>query len=89
MITLENLKENRDEIIEIITDKKGAQNVKKIMGLMVNMIGYRDYNNINSVKEFTLTVIKDCFFEELIISDSAAYYAEASKRQLGSSMRKY
>lgn len=85
MITLENLTENKNEIIEMIALLDDSSRTKELMTMMVKSIGARCYEDL-SVMKFAKAVIKDNP-AQLVITDTTAYYAEASKRQLGSSMK--
>lgn len=66
MITIENLKDNRNEIIEFLTDKLGSENVKEGMEIIVNMIGFRDYNDLD-VMDFVKCSIEDNGIENRVI----------------------
>jgi hypothetical protein len=55
-LTIENLKANRTEIIETITEKVGAEKVKEVMVKMAETIGWSGIRSTNAV-EFASEVI--------------------------------
>lgn len=85
MITIADLTANKEAIIEMISLKGQASRTKELMTLMVKSIGCNVYEDLNAL-QFAKEVIKNNP-AELVITDSTAYYAAASLRQLGSSMR--
>lgn len=87
MITVADLKENKEAIIEMVALKDSASRTKELMSLMVDSIGFRGYDGMNAL-QFAAAVIKDNP-SKLEISDNSDYYIEQSKLQMGSSMRKY
>ena len=56
-LSIEILKENREVIIDIITNEVGASRIKDVMNGMVKMIGYNGYADM-SIKEIILNVIE-------------------------------
>jgi uncharacterized protein YjgD (DUF1641 family) len=85
MITLEKLKENKDQIIELIALRGQNSRTKELMTMMVKSIGCRVYEDMDVMK-FAKEVIKNNP-AELVISDSTAYYEAEKLKQYGSSMR--
>lgn len=89
MITLEMLKENRNEIIEYLTDELGAEYVKEGMNIVVSMIGFRGYESL-PVMSFVKTAIKDNGIADRIIMAKGAIASrniearniEMAKRQM-------
>jgi hypothetical protein len=55
-MTLQELKDNREQIIEIIEYNVTDAPVKSVMQEMVKYIGFRDFEGMN-VEDFTLAVI--------------------------------
>jgi hypothetical protein len=78
-ITIEDLKENREQVIAIITAH--TTEVAKVMSYMVANID----NAGNCVEEFTTTCLWDLGLHK--ITDNSDIYAAAALRQRGSSMR--
>lgn len=71
MTTLENLKENRVEIINYLTQEVGSENVKEAMIYISNMIGFRNYNNY-SVMRFVEAALEDSGLRDKIIMRNGA-----------------
>lgn len=71
MITLEDLKANRTEIIDYLTYELGSENVKDGMNIIANMIGFRGYDNY-SVMQFCEAAIKDSGIQDRIIMRNGA-----------------
>lgn len=55
-MTIQDLKNNRNEIIEVITEILGENMVKEAMGEMVKMLGYNGIKSTNAV-DFAKEVI--------------------------------
>ena len=64
MITLEILKENRQDLIDEITDEYGAENLKVVMSELAAAIGKDGYNNA-SLNQFynSVTLKSDACFQ--------------------------
>lgn len=58
MKNITDLKENREIIIETITNEYGAEFVKPVMNEMMSFIGFNGYFEMNA-KQFTHAVVKD------------------------------
>ena len=77
-LTIEDLKENRSEIISIISEH--TDKVKEVMSYMVAIIDTK-----TNIEDLTTTAIYDLGLNKMV--DNSEYYREESKKQLGSSMR--
>ena len=58
MKTIQDLKENREIIIATISNEVGAENVKEVMSVLAEYIGFNGYFGMDA-KEFTLAVMYD------------------------------
>jgi hypothetical protein len=58
-MTLQELKENREIIIETITDALDASMVSEVMAQMVKMLGFNGIESTNVV-DYTIEVIELC-----------------------------
>jgi len=87
MTTLNDLKENRNEIIAYLTDELGNENVKEGMNIIAEMIGFRGYEGLNVI-DFCKTAIEDNGIKDRIIMSEGrkarqwleAHNIEASKQ---------
>lgn len=71
MITIENLKENRGDIIEFLTNELGQENVKEGMGIVASMIGFNGYANYD-LMEFVEASINDNGIKDRLIFSNGA-----------------
>ncbi len=89
MTTLQDLKDNRNEIIEYLVEELGQENVKEGMTIISKMIGFRGYDSLN-VMAFCKAVIKDSGIKDSIeiksgynaLSAIEVANREQSKRQM-------
>ena len=58
MKTIQDLKENREIIIATISNEVGDENVKEVMSVLAEYIGFNGYFGMDA-KEFTLAVMYD------------------------------
>lgn len=58
MKTIQDLKENREVIIATISNEVGAENVKEVMSVLAEYVGFNGYFGMDA-KEFTLAVMYD------------------------------
>lgn len=71
MQTLQDLKDNRETIIEVITEEVGAENLKEVMQVLAKYVGFKGYFGMNA-KQFTKAVIKDSGIQDKIIMREGA-----------------
>ncbi len=71
MKTIQDLKDNRNEIIEVITDECGAENVKEVMAVLASYVGFNGYFGMTA-STFTKVVIKDSGIADTIIMRNGA-----------------
>lgn len=89
MKTLNDLKENREVIIDTITEEVGAENVKEVMTILASYVGFNGYFE-KTAEQFTKAVIKDSGIDSTIINRNGSkaqaflenYNIEMSKRQM-------
>jgi hypothetical protein len=87
MKTINDLKENRDVIIETITNDYGSEFVKPVMAEMMKFIGFNGYFEMNA-KRFTHAVIKDSgVVDSIIMRRGIAASATLSEQNRQSGMR--
>lgn len=58
MKTIQDLKENREIIIATISNEVGTENVKEVMNVLAEYVGFSGYFGMDA-KEFTLAVMYD------------------------------
>lgn len=58
MKTMQDLKDNKEVIIDTIIEMVGESKVKQVMTIMVDAIGFNGYFEMNAV-QFTKAVIRD------------------------------
>ena len=58
MKTIQDLKENREIIIATISNEVGDENVKEVVSVLAEYIGFNGYFGMDA-KEFTLAVMYD------------------------------
>ena len=71
MKTMQDLKDNRNEIIEVITDECGSENIKEVMTILAAYIGFNGYFGMTAT-QFTKAVIKDSGIADKIIFRNGA-----------------
>lgn len=74
-MTTQDLTNNREEIIEIITEKVGAEAVKEVMTAMVKTLGWNDIRSNNAI-DYTYEII-DLFDFETKYAMRRGYNAQA------------
>jgi len=70
-VTLTDLKESRNEIIEFLTQELGSENVKEGTIIIASMIGFNGYSGL-SVMEFAKTSIEDSGIKDKLIFTNGA-----------------
>jgi hypothetical protein len=87
MKNINDLKENRQVIIETITNDYGAEFVKPVMEQMMKAIGFNGYFEMSAVR-FTHAVIKDFdLVDSVIIRRGIAASATLSEQNRQSGMK--
>lgn len=71
MKTIEDLKANRNEIIDVIVTECGSENVKEVMTVLASYVGFNGYFGMTAA-EFTKSVIKDSGIADKIIFRNGA-----------------
>lgn len=71
MTTITDLKNNRNEIIEFLTNELGSENVKEGMQIIASMIGFNGYSKYN-VMEFVEAAIDDNGIKDRLIFSNGA-----------------
>lgn len=71
MKTTQDLKDNRNEIIEVIVDECGSENVKEVMTILASYVGFNGYFGMTAT-QFAKAVIKDSGIADNIIMRNGA-----------------
>lgn len=71
MVTIDTLKENRNEIIEFLTNELGTSYVKEGMTIIAKMVGFRGYEKYD-VMAFCEAAISDNGIKDRIIMSEGA-----------------
>jgi len=71
MKTIQDLKDNRNEIIEVIVDECGSENVKEVMTILASYVGFNGYFGMTAT-QFAKAAIKDSgIADEIILRNGA------------------